>query len=204
MRLMRFLLLLSLALMAPALAGCPADNIIPVHVNDRGENCGDNRPPLIGNVELNSYIPEGAIEYNLSIHFDWLDPGETTASQAPNLEGGRFSVEFNDALSLDVDLTMDILEAACFPIPSEDAENPCAGAGHSLGGCATNQVDTCVGAEVTFIYLAAPAVRGEFITMEFRIHDRCDGTSNEKSATYEIGSGLAIEGAGGGGDDDGA
>ncbi len=199
-RLMRPLLLLILILMLPALTGCPADNIIPMHINDRGENCGDNRPPLVGNVELNSFLPEGAVDYSLSIHFDWLDPGETEATQAPNLEGGVFSIEFSDAASQDVAITEDLLVAACFPTPSEDNANPCAGSGHSLGGCSPGQIDTCVGAEVTFIYQAAPAVQGDFIDMEFRIHDRCDGTSNEKSATYEVGSGLAIEGGGGDGE----
>jgi len=198
---MRRLLLLTLGLPVLVLSACPADNIVPIHINSRGENCGENRPPLIRYVELNSFIPEGSIDYAMSVHFDWLDPGESEATQAPNFEGGLFSMEFGGRLSEDIEITEGLLVAACSPTPTEEEPNPCAAAGYSLGGCAPGQIDTCVAGELTFLWVAVtPLQSGEFVDLEFRAHDRCQGTSNEKSATYEIGSGLAVEGGG----DDGA
>ncbi len=204
---MRRLLLLTLVLMLPALTGCPATGGVPMHFNDRGENCQGNIPPFIQNVELNSFLIAGqeASGYRMSVHFEWFDPGDPSANNPPsNIEGGDLTIEFGGYTSEDVPMTESLLVATCESLlvgDGEEAVDPCVLAGHGLGGgCPSGQdIDGCVGGALTTIWVgtSGPLVNNEVVDVEFRLRDRCMGTSNEKSASYQIGSGLAIEGGGG-------
>lgn len=200
----RFLPLLALIL---PLAGCPVPGGSPVYITEYGEVCNANSPPAIGNVELNSFVPPNGTSNLLSIHFDWIDPGVSGAADAPNLESGWFTAEIGGYIAEDIVLTEDILVRACNSEPFENGEetvNYCTMAGHGLAGCSAGAVETCSSAELTIIYQAEGDgfQDDQVVQMEFRIRDRCLGTSNEKSASYVIGSGLAVEG--GGAEDEGA
>jgi hypothetical protein len=193
--------LLAVPVLAALLAGCPAFDGTPYSYDADGENCHLNNPPAVGNVELNSIYFEEELKWMVSIHFDWVDPGVQGAEDPPNMVLGQFSIEFFRATTEDITLTREHLEGACVPGPEGDP-SVCAVFGHSMGGCP--DAITCSQGELTVPYqpLDFDWVEDEEIELEFRVRDACGAVSNEKSATYTIGSGLAVEG-GGGDDDDG-
>ena len=190
--------------LAFVMAGCPTFEGPPASYGPNGEDCHQNNPPALGNVELNSFYVTDWETWMFSIHFDWVDPGVSGAEDAPNMLRGRFTAEVFNAVAQDVDLTRDILESACSWGPVEEGElNPCVLSGHSSTGCADATVG-CSQGELTVPYLPDYILQeDDEILLEFRVRDACDATSNEKTATYTIGSGLAVEG-GGGDDDDGS
>ncbi len=185
---------------ASLLAGCTPLGSAPIHINEFGENCYGNSPPAVGNVQINSFAPaEGQTTY-MSINFEWIDPGVSGASDAPNVWGGNFTTEFSGYVAQDFELDEPLLTSACNVPPPEDPEDPnlCSISGHPMNGCSSTDIESCPGGTLTFIYQAEDGFQdGQVVDIEFRLRDRCEGTSNEKSATYLIGSGLAIEGAGG-------
>lgn len=188
-----------LAIAAALLAACTPLGSAPIHINEYGENCYGNSPPAVGNVQINSFsAPTGPTIY-MSINFEWIDPGISGASDTSNVWGGDFTTEFSNYIAQDYEIDEALLTSACNVLPPEDSESPnlCSISGHPMNGCSSTDVEICPGGTMTFIYQAEDGFQdGQVIDIEFRLRDRCEGTSNEKSATYLIGSGLAIEGAG--------
>lgn len=198
------LVLLASLSLAFFMLGCPTFEGPPYSYGPNGENCHQNNPPAVGNVELNSFFVPEWETWMFSIHFDWVDPGVSGAEDPPNMVRGRFSAEVFNAIAEDMVFTRDMLEAACTWGAVQEGElNPCVLSGHSSAGCA--DAASCSQGELTVPYLPDFVMQeDDEILLEFRIRDACDATSNEKTATYLIGSGLAVEGGGAGDDDDGS
>ncbi len=187
--------------LALLLAGCPTFDGSAWGYGPDGENCHANHPPAIGNVELNSFFVPEWETWMFSIHFDWVDPGVSGAEDPGNMLGGWFTAEVLNAIAQDVELDRGVLEAACTWTSIEDELNPCVLSGHSTSGCP--DAAACSQGELTVPYLPEWQMQeDDEILLEFRVRDACSATSNEKTATYVVGSGLAVEG--GGGDDDGS
>ena len=188
------------------MTGCPTFEGTPQSYDAGGVNCHANSAPAIGNVEINSLPSEEAETYLVSLHFDWVDPGVSGAEDPSNLLGGHISIEFFGGSTEDIRLDRRILEEACtWESEVEDDPSPCLPFGHSLAGCADAK-DNCPQGEITglFVPLDFTWVQDEEIELEFRIRDACGAMSNEKAATYEIGSGMAVEDGADGDDDEGA
>ena len=202
------------ALLVLLLAGCFDPGPGPAGW-DADPDCANNSPPAIGNVELNSLeIIEERDEprdddddsgeevryYTMSIHFDWVDPGVSGAEDPPNLVGGGyFSAEIFGFDTPDFPFTRGNLVEACVMPASEADPNPCAPYGHGSAGCTSEgAVDTCTQGELTIPLTSDQGgfPNDELVELEFRIRDTCGATSNEKSASYQPGTGLAVEGGG--------
>ena len=186
-------------------SGCPTFEGTPYSYDEDGENCHANSPPAVGNVEINSLQSEEEETWLISLHFDWVDPGVSGAGDPPNMLGGHIAIEFFGGSTDDIPLNRQILEDACTWEPEVEGDpSPCIPFGHSMSGCADAK-ENCPQGEITgiFVPLDFTWVQDEEIELEFRIRDACGATSNEKAATYEIGSGMAVEGGGAGDDDDG-
>lgn len=188
----------ALPLLGAMLAGCPTFEGPPWSYSPYGEGCETNNPPVIGNVEVNSFYVVEWETWMFSIHFDWVDPGVEGAEDVPNMLGGRFTAEMMGADAEDADLTRTILENACtWPPPEGEDPDPCDLSGHSMTGCPSGSVDACNQGEITRPYLPDWLMQeDDVIQIEFRVRDACDATSNEKAVTYVIGSGMAVEGGG--------
>ncbi len=195
-----------LALVALFATGCPTFEGVPYSYGPNGIDCPSNNPPAVGNVELNSFFDPTLETFFFSIHFDWVDPGVQGAGDPPNMRGGRFTAEIFGYTTPDIELTEDVLVRACsWPEVEDGASDPCVLSGHGSSGCPPGgNDDSCTQGEITVPIFSPDGAftDGQILDLEFRVRDLCDATSNEKSATYQIGSGLAVEGGGGGDDDD--
>jgi len=179
-------------------------------------DCANNNPPAIGNVEINSIEvldedvgdddagdDDDSVEpvrwFSVSVHFDWVDPGVSGAEDPPNLIGGGFfSAEVFGADVPDYPFTRPNLVAACAMPATAENPDPCSVYGHGQGGCSSEgAVDTCNTGEFT-VPLAGEGgfPNDRMMELQFRIRDACSATSNEKSASYLPGSGMAVEGGG--------
>ena len=184
---------------------------------DADPDCAGNSPPAVGNVEINSIevVDEDAGDddamddddsgepvryYTMSIHFDWVDPGVSGAEDPPNLiGGGYFSAEIFGYDTPDFPFDRVNLVEACVVPASEANPDPCGVYGHGSAGCSSaGAVDTCTQGEFTLPLIAEDGgfPSDEIIELEFRIRDACGATSNEKAASYQPGTGLAVEGGG--------
>jgi hypothetical protein len=198
------LLAACLAALGLVAAGCWS--VPPATGWDGTEDCSSNNPPAIGNVEINSIeIPTEeptddddsatVALYTLSVHFDWVDPGVPGAEDPPNLiAGGYWSGEIFGYDVPDILFNRDNLESTC-GVPAEGDTSPCAVFGHSSAGCSSGSTEGCTQGEFTIPFTEdfGGFPGDEEVVMEFRIRDACGGTSNEKSATYLPGTGLAVE-----------
>lgn len=200
---------LVLALVAAACLAACFDGGGPIAGWDGGSDCQSNNPPAIGNVEMNSLEIEeeerGGDDddsadvrwYLMSIHFDWVDPGAEGAEDPPNLvAGGYFSGEIFGYDLPDFEFTRANLVDACAAPGVEGNPDPCAAFGHGSTGCPSEEtIDQCTQGEFT---LPLEAEGGGFpgdvvLDVEFRIRDACGATSNEKAASYQPGTGMAVE-----------
>jgi hypothetical protein len=181
----------------------------PVYGYDPGaEGCLENGAPAIGNTEINSWIdetlseppseedPDGLEFWLLSIHFDWIDP--ESGGSPPNMLGAYFNAEIFHYNVSSIVLNEAELESACAADNGgEDvsAADLCDASGHSMSGC--SDAATCAQGEMTVAIVPAgdAFADSQEIELEFRVRDRCGATSNEKIASYHIGSGLAVENA---------
>ncbi len=161
----RLTLLVLLVLAAPL--GCPLEN-----PNLVSEECVGNTPPLIGNLEVNSYPlvdsavdPPTVVGWGICFHVDWQDPGLDDAgnrgSDPPNMYGGLVSAE----------LTGYNLEHFWL---DEDRIVP---------GATEGEIDAWWCLE------DSENLEDAIVDFAVRIRDRCDVASNVKTGTYIIGGG---------------
>ena len=138
------------------------------------------------------------------MHFAWVDPGASGATDPPNLVGGgHFSSEVLGQTTPELRFSRTNLVESCSTPATEADPNPCGAYGHGMAGCTSeNDVETCTAGEFT-VLMGSEGIgfpNDEFVEIEFRIRDACGATSNTKSASYQPGSGLRAEEAGGEGE----
>ena len=155
----RRLFTLSLAFLPLLVSGCPVTNpqLGP-------EECVDNTPPVIGNLEVNSYSDSETGQWVVCFHVDWQDPGLNDAgdrgSDAPNMFGGLVSIEIEGYSSGSVWL-------------DEDTAAPGATEG-----------------ELNYYGCLEDAAADERLDFALRVRDRCNAASNVKTGTYFLGCGA--------------
>ena len=172
-----------LLLAALCLSACGVEEGPYYGYDPSGEECINNSPPAIGNLEMNSQFDNDEVRWLFSLHFDWADPGIQGASDPPNLVGGYFSSELFGYASEDIVFTAGLLQAACGALDPETGASGCIGLGHSLNGCPSGGVLSCTEGEFTvpYISLDGPLEEDQEIEIEFRIRDACGpvGTASD-------------------------
>ncbi len=121
-------------------------------------------PPYIDNLVLNSKLEPESEGWCMCVKMQWIDPGESANTTAPNMFGGYMSAELRgyhvDSVWFD-----------------EDVVDPTA-----TSGSFSARFGPLEG-----------AAEDSIIEFEIRARDRCGQVSNEKHGAYVLGSGKVVE-----------
>jgi len=165
--------------------------------SDRGENCFENSPPAIANIELDSGDSAGLegsenIGWWLALHFDWQDPHPAQATDPQNMVSGLVSVNVLDLGNNSFWIDETILKDGC-----RGGTEVCSYLGFGPGstGCAGATAAECTDGQITAAIAGTdnPIADNTPIFYELRVRDECGAVSslktNYETGPYFVGSG---------------